>query len=279
MLDQIMASPNVNVQMIDSFNIDFIAFNCQRAPFNDVNVRKAIYYAIDRDSIGENLVKNTGVQASALPMGVALWTFEKESWAEYNKISPNYEYDIAKAKEYLAKSSVPNGFETTLICNQDSIKNSMVLSVQEALMALNIKVNIQKVSADELISIQFGGRMKDGQRDYDMILAMWESDFPDPSGNLTPLNLSNNAGQGGSNTAAYANQKVDDLLNAQLTSNDPVERTKLMQSAFDILIDEAPYVMIDYPKKILVTNKRIEGFKINASWVFNMFLQDVHFSQ
>jgi peptide/nickel transport system substrate-binding protein len=184
---------------------------------------------------------------------------------------------LFKAKEYLSKSSVPNGFDCTLICNQDSIKNSIALSVQEALKALNINLKIEKVSADELISIQFGGRMKNGKRDYDMILAMWESDFPDPSGNLTPLHLSTNAGQGGSNTAAYANPKVDSILNAQLTSGDPKQRIKLMQDAFNVINEEVPYVMVDYPKKILVINKRIDGYKINASWVYCMFFKDIKF--
>jgi peptide/nickel transport system substrate-binding protein len=279
MLDQISASSNVNVQKIDSFDIDFIAFNCQRAPFNDVNVRKAIYYAIDRNSICKNIIKDTGTPANALPMGEALWTMEKGSWANYSKNAPDIAYNLAKAKEYLSKSSVPKGFECTLICNQDSIKNSIALSVQEALKALNIQMKIQKVSADELISIQFGGRMKNGKRDYDMILAMWESDFPDPSGNLTPLHLSTNAGQGGSNTAAYSNPQVDHVLNEQLTSGDPGQRTRLMQDAFNIINEDVPYVMVDYPKKILVTSKRIDGFKINASWVYCMFFKDVHFKK
>ena len=279
MMDQITASKNVNVQMIDSFDIDFIAFNCQRAPFNDVNVRKAIYYAIDRGSISKNVIKNTGTVANALPNGQALWTADKDSWTSYSKSSQDYEYNLDKAKEYLAKSSMPNGFSCTLICNQDSIKNSIALAAQEALKKINIDLKIEKVSADELISIQFGGKMKDGKRDYDMILAMWESDFPDASGNLAPLHLSSNSGQGGSNTAAYKNDAVDKLLDKELSSSDQSERTKLMQQALTTISNEAPYVMIDYPKKVLVTNKRIDGYKINASWVYDMFFKDVHLSK
>ena len=121
--------------------------------------------------------------------------------------------------------------------------------------------------------------MKNGVRNYDMILAMWESDFPDLSGNVTPLLLSSNSGQGGANTAAYSNSKVDGLLNEQLMSSDEKFRTQKLQSALNTVIDEAPYVIIDYPKKILVTNKRIDNFKINASWVYDMFFKNVKFKQ
>lgn len=277
MLDQITASKNLNVSKIDSFAVDFIAFNCQRAPFTDQNVRKAIYYAIDRDSIDTNVVKESGAAATSLLMGSALFTAEKNSWTSYSKSAQTYDYSMDKAKEYLAKSAYPDGFTCTLVTNQDSIKVSMALAVQSALKNLNINVNIQKVSSDELISIQFGGKMKDGKRDYDMILAMWESDFPDISGNIKPLLLSTNGGQGGSNTAAYSSSKVDELLNQQSISSDDKLRTEKLQQASDIAINDAAYVIVDYPKKILVTNKRINNFTINASWVYDMFFKDVKF--
>ncbi len=275
MLDQITASKAVNVATLDGFGIDFIAFNCERKPFDDANVRRAIYSAIDRQAISKNIIKDTGTPANSLPMSKALWTIETDKWEKFAKELPVYGYDLGKAKEYLAKSSAANGFDMGLICNEDSVKNSIVLAVQENLKALNINVSIEKVSADELISIQFGGRMKDGKRDYDAMLAMWESDFPDPAGNLTSLYSSANKGEGGSNTAAYSNDPVQQLIEAQTVSTDAGERTRLMQQAFTLANEDAPYVMVNYPKKILVTNKRISGFKLNAAWIWNLYMKDI----
>ena len=277
MLDQIEASKNVNVKTIDSFDVDFIAFNCKKGPFKDVNVRKAISYAIDRNSIDTNVVKQSGAAGTSLLQGTALFAPENTLWNTYLKKVKNYDYNMNLAKQYLAKSAYPNGFSCTLVTNSDSIKVSMALVVQAALKKLNINVNIQKVSADELISEQFGGKMTNDVRNYDMILAMWESDFPDMSGNIRPLMLSSNSGQGGSNTAAYSNDQVDTLLNDQSVSNDSAYRAAKLQAAYDIATDEAPYVVIDYPKKILVTNKRIDNFTINASWVYDMFFKNLKF--
>lgn len=277
MLDQITASKNVTVKTIDSFDVDFIAFNCKKGPFKDVNVRRAISYAIDRNSIDTDVVKKSGAAGTSLLQGVALFAPEQDSWNAYLKKAKTYDYNMDLAKQYLAKSAYPNGFSCTLVTNSDSIKVSMALVVQAALKKLNINVNIQKVSADELISEQFGGKMTGDVRNYDMILAMWESDFPDMSGNIRPLMLSTNSGQGGSNTAAYSNAKVDALLNEQSVSSDDAYRATKLQAAYDIAIDEAPYVIIDYPKKILVTNKRIDNFNINASWVYDMFFKELKF--
>ena len=60
MLNQITASKKVNVSTIDSFDVDFIGFNCKSGPFKDKNVRKAISYAIDRKSIDTDVVKKSG---------------------------------------------------------------------------------------------------------------------------------------------------------------------------------------------------------------------------
>lgn len=277
MLDQLTSAKNLKVSTINSFDIDFLAFNCQKGPFKDVNVRKAIAYAIDRKSIDEGVVKNSGSQGTSLLMDTALYVSDKSSWENYSKTAKTYDYDMTTAKEYLAKSGYPNGFTCNLVTNSDSIKVSMALAIQSTLKKLNINVNIEKVSSDELISEQFGGKMSNGIRNYDMMIAMWESDFPDSSGNIRPLLLSTNSGQGGSNTAAYSNPEVDSLLNSQSASSDLEYRTKQLEKAEDIAIDEVPYVAIDYPKKILVTNNRIDNFKIDASWVYDMFFKNVKF--
>ena len=60
-------------------------------------------------------------------MGNALFTFEKDSWNSYNKSAQTYDYNMAKAKEYLAKSAYAKGFTCNLVTNQDSIKSMALL--------------------------------------------------------------------------------------------------------------------------------------------------------
>ena len=57
--------------------------------------------------------------------------------------------------------------------------------MQEQLAAIGIDMSINKVSTDEHTAYQFGDILDaDGLRDYDMIMAGWEADYPDPSANL-----------------------------------------------------------------------------------------------
>ncbi|MEG2039322.1 MAG: ABC transporter substrate-binding protein [Oscillospiraceae bacterium] len=273
MIDQIKASPNVTVDMIDSYGIDFLSFNCEKAPFNDVNVRKAIAHTLNKQALYDSVIKDSGQPATAIPMGSALYTVERPTWESYKPKVADYEYNMDLAKEALAKSAYPNGFECKLMVNESSINNSIALMIQQSCAELGIKVTIEKISNDELINVQFGGKMNGNIKDYDMGLFRWESDFPDPSGNLVPIYLGANKAPGGSNVSGYDNPAVNELLDKQAASTDPVERTKLMQQAIDIISEDVPVAFTTYPRKTIVMNKRLEPYKLNAAWIWNLYFK------
>ncbi len=115
------------------------------------------------------------LQGTVLPNGPALYTIEPERWQEYLSKAPTYDYNLDKAKEYMAKSSVPDGFDCKLLTTEASLRYSESLAIQEALKAIKINVELVKLSSDEHTQYQFGGVLDaKGKRDYDMILAGWK---------------------------------------------------------------------------------------------------------
>lgn len=274
-LPTIESSKNLSVITSDSFGVDYIAFNCSKAPFNDVNVRKAIYYAMDKNQIVNNICNNTVDAANAAIFGRAVCTFNVNDWSTYLKNVPDYAYNLEKAKEYLAKSSVPNGFDCTIVCSQSAIQNSEALMLQAALKELNINLSINKVTEDERVSIFNGGN----NRDYDMIFCLWFSDFPDPAGNLNSLYPSDAGGEGGSNAAVYSNSRVDTLLSQELSSSDPNERTQIMQKILDIVTDEVPYMILDYPKVLMVTDQKVQDATFAAMYQYNLLFKEFNISE
>lgn len=269
-LPTVEADKNLSVITSDSFGVDYIAFNCAKEPFNDVNVRKAIYYAMDKNQIVSDICNNTVDAANSAIFGPAVCTFSVDEWAAYLKKLPDYAYNIETAKEYLAKSSVPNGFDCSIVCNQSAIQNSEALLLQAALKELGINLSINKVTEDERVSIFNGGN----NRDYDMIFCLWFSDFPDPAGNLNSLYPSTAGGEGGSNAAVYANSQVDTLLSQELSSSDPDERTAIMQQLLDIVTDEVPYMILDYPKVLMVTDQRVQNATFAAMYQYSLLFKE-----
>lgn len=272
LLSQLEGASNVNLTEVPAWSILYLAMNCQKAPFDDVNVRKAISYAIDKEALYQSLLTKEGTEANnSIPFSSALYGTETESWTAFAETAVEYSGDLEKAKECLAASAYPDGFDCTLYVNTNSLRNSIALYVQQALKEIGINVAIETRSGDEMITIQFGS----GQRDYDMAIVKWEADYLDPSGNLYPLFYSANAGEGGANTANYQNPEVDALIEEQLASIDLDERTKLMQDALTILAEDDPVVIFFYPVKRIAMNSAITGFEVNASMIWNFYIKDM----
>ncbi len=263
-----------DVLLKDSTNFIMLAFNCEVAPFNDVNVRRAIASLIDKKAIADGIVGEAGEAATALPMGKMLYTAERESWEAYAESQKGIELSLENAKNYLAQSAYPDGFECSLMVDGQNMNTAIATEIQSELSQIGIKVSIDKVSQDELVNCEFGGDIRaDGTRNFEMGLFEWESDYSDMSGNINGIFYSGFLGEGGSNVPSYSNPEVDALLEQQLASIDPAERTRLLQQALDIITDEVPIVPIAYTYYKIGYSDRIESGVDILTWAF--YIKDI----
>lgn len=271
LIEVVQAMDNVNIDAVDSYMSNFVAINVEREPLNDVNVRKAMNYALDKQKIMEKIVKDSGSPAKAVPVGPALWIFNSDLWEQAYEELPGYEYDIEKAKEYLAKSSVPDGFSATIMTESDTLKLNTALALQAAVKPLGINLEIEKVTTEEANTRAFGNK------DYDMMMQTWGADFPDAVGNLQPVFHSSNSVDGGSNFSKYSNAEVDKYMEEQVALTDDKERTELMIKAQKIIAEDTPWIMIDHPKQMFVANTDVDGYTMKPMWYWDSFLKDVKF--
>jgi peptide/nickel transport system substrate-binding protein len=180
-----MAMDNVTVEFQDSYLTHFLQINTQRPPFDNVKVRQALNYAIDKVSLTQNLypVADAVSVAKAVDVMPRLWTFEKEKWqAAYDEL-PDYAFDMEKAKQLLEESGVADQLNGKVITTDENpLSMGMALALQAAAAELGYDLEINKVTFQEIITLAFGGA-----RNYDISSGAWGSDFPDPSGNLLPV--------------------------------------------------------------------------------------------
>jgi peptide/nickel transport system substrate-binding protein len=281
MLSNIESSSAVRLTKTPSAGLQYIAFNCKKAPFDDVYVRRAIAYSIDSVSLQTNVVKDFGSLTNQLPVPESLFLFETDTWLAYQANCEKHNYDPAAAKAELAKSGYPNGFACTINVDEKSINNSVALILQQALAQIGITASIGKMSNDELVSLNFGsGISAQGIRPYDIGIFEWSSDFPDPSGVMVPLYTSTNSGDGGSNSSAYSNAEVDTLLLKQAASTDSKERTALLTAALDIINAEVPFYVWTHHNWLFTVNNRITGGVDNLTgmWFWNIYVKNIKVS-
>ncbi len=275
MLDTLNAADNISVTDINSAQVTFLAFNTQRPPFDDVNVRKAVTAAIDLHTIAENIVKNGGKEGTCMPNNDSLFVSDPDFWNSYVEENPVV-YDLEAAKNYLAESEYPDGFDCVLYTSENSLRYAISLYIQQALAELGINVDLQKLGEDEHTAYQFGEYYdEEGYRDYDMFMAGWEADYPDVSSNIEALLAGYNAGEGGSNTAVFVNDEVDELLAAGSSSMDEAERNEIYAQIMDIVNENAPYVFLMYPLRACVMSNDYTGLRMNSSWNWNMFFNEI----
>jgi peptide/nickel transport system substrate-binding protein len=109
--------------------------NHLRAQFTDVNVRKALQYAIDRTLINGQIFAGLGKIPNSVLMGFALD-------ASAGVVKP-YAYDVTKAKALMAQSKYPKGFSTTLLYPAGSdFYKQLGLALQQEFGAIGIKVKL-----------------------------------------------------------------------------------------------------------------------------------------
>jgi peptide/nickel transport system substrate-binding protein len=276
MLDQLAADQNLNLTTVDTYSLTYLALNTQRAPMNDVNVRKAIAHALNIPEFQRTIIKTAGTPGTVLPFGQALYGENSAKWQQYLRGTPPYNYDLAKAKGYLDKSAYPTGVNCDVIISESSIATQRALFLQEALKPLNINVEIRKMSGDEQDTYQMGGVMDaNGKRDYDMLFGGWEADYPDLNGNIEIMYAVSQAGEDGYNAADYVNTKVDELVEAQRVITDPARRFDIQRQLMDIAVDEVPYIVFDYTQRPSVLNKKYSGLAVSPAWLWVLPVQNV----
>lgn len=112
----------------------YISYNRNKAPYNEVNVRKALMYATPREEIIKTVYKGIGKVPNSLGGELKYWSAS----------SPTYTYDIAKAKELLKHSSVPNGFSMTMTTVAGETQGEQLASIlQSSYAQAGIHVSIQ----------------------------------------------------------------------------------------------------------------------------------------
>jgi peptide/nickel transport system substrate-binding protein len=234
----------------------FLILNAKEGPFADKRVRQAVNYAIDKQSLVENVLQGTAeVAAGPTPPAFA--------WA-YNKSLQPYPHDPDKARQ-LIKEAGAEGAKLTFYVTEggsgmlDPVPMGTAIQADLAKVGLNVEIETYEWNT-------FLGKVNPGLEDKaDMAEMAWMTNDPDT---LPYLALRTDAfpDKGGFNSGYYSNPKVDELLEAARRSTDQAERARLYQQMQEIVQEDAPWAFIANWKQNAVTSDRVSDFKLQPSF-------------
>ncbi|MBL4669522.1 MAG: ABC transporter substrate-binding protein [Flavobacteriales bacterium] len=247
------------MQVVPALSIYYLGFQHKTAPFNNLDVRKAFNYAIDRESIVTYTLQGEGRPA--------LHGFVPPfKGYDYENVK-GYEFDVDKAKKHMAKAGFSNGNgfpEITLQINPGGGgRNVQIAEVVQKMLNENLGINIK------IEQMQFAQHMENYETgNATLWRAGWIADYPDPEnflnqfyGNNVPKELSTKAYI---NSMRYQSPKFDSLFDIALREVDQAKRFELYRQADQVASDEAAVMPIFYDENTRLIQVYVKNFPSNA---------------
>jgi len=259
-VSSLKTTPGVNMFLFHSTQTNYLAFNELRKPFQDVHVRRAISFAVNRAALIKAVLFGNGEPANSLfPPQVPF----------YQAATKGLQFDLAQAKAEMKKSSVPHGFSTNIIVpsgNSDYLTIATIL--QAELKPLGITLKITQLDPNT-------ANNDEQNLKYDMVLTLWTMDIPDPD-ELATFAVDPKSGAKSFFTNYDNPTVVKDTHKAEVTT-DPAARQALYNIVQAGAAADAFMAYLYYSPYPYATTSNVHDFFVTP--LGNMHMEDVWLSK
>ena len=208
-------------------NYNLLFVNTKRPPFDNVKVRQAMSYAIDRQQIVDAVALGEGDITG--PIAPALTQFALPT-SQY----PSYTRDVARARQLLQEANVgPIQFTMLTETSEPAYARDIAQLVQQQLSEVGITMNIELLEFNQWVErwlkadFDMAPGLNGGQADPDYYVFRYFT----TDGNLNFV-------------TSYQNQTVSDAIKQARTTTDVARRKQLYQTVQTTLVDEAPFLWL-----------------------------------
>ncbi len=215
-------------------------------PLDEVNVRAALAHAVDREAVAKNVYFGLATVAKSLLPATTLY---------YDPNADPMTYDLAKAKAFLAKSSVPGGFTLTVQLpsgNQTYLDAATIWG--NGLKQIGVTLKIEQLEATTLI------QMRNAEH-YSVYNAAWTNDTPDPD---ELLGVAMDFKSQHAAHTFYNNPEAQQLVAQARRELDPKKRQALYTQLQRIESRDAPQIYIVDVPRLFASSPNLGGFEPNS---------------
>ncbi|MCH9640815.1 MAG: ABC transporter substrate-binding protein [Actinomycetia bacterium] len=246
---QLEDDDSVTLAVTPSNDYWYLALNEAREPWNDVRVRQAIAYAIDRGAIVQATSYGTATANQlAIPEGNPWYT----AYDRYGQDDPENSaraLGLDNARELLREAGVqPTNLDMLVTTDYpETVIAAQIIA--DNLAPLGITVNISTVDFATWLDEQNSGN-------FDMLMMGW-------LGNIDPDDFyyAQHHTDGTSNAQQFSNTEVDRLLDAGRVETDRAARYDDYAQAATLIADEASYIYLYNPSVIQAWNPALSGYQ------------------
>ena len=269
-IQSLSQDPNLTVHKFNGSNLNLLTLNTAEAPLNNLKVRQALAYAIDRASMIRDLLQGQGkIAHSILP---------EESWAYTT--GQSYKFDPAMAKQLLDEAGFrdPDGDGPQMrfakpivfrVSGSSASARQYAGVIQNYLKDVGIPVSIETAELNVLFEL-----LRRGQ--FQMTYGQWVGGNQDPifyrdlfASSEIPTETRNSR-----NRSRYSNPELDKILEEAANTYDQAKAKPLYEKAQEIISRDVPVFPLWYQANMVVARKNVGNIQVNASGDWG-FVKDV----
>lgn len=248
-VERLSKNPNLKIERMTTADYRVIMYNRAKPLWDDVRVRQALNYAVDRNALVNGVMMGWGKPAYG-PLQM--------SWANNENVN-HYDYNPEKAKQLLAEAGYTPGADGILQKNGQKLSFKLTTFVHDPVRVAFINAlstQFKQIGVEAIPDPREKGSFKIS--DTDTFLLGWGSPF-DPDDDTYRIFHSSQIGK--ENYQHYRNSRVDSLLSKARETSERSARIKFYSDFQTELANDPAFNFLTYLDVAVVTNKNISGLK------------------
>lgn len=245
-LEYIAEDPNLDLIQMKGTRLNYMVMNVSEehgAPFKDINVRKAMNMAINKDDV---------VAVAANGFGEAQNYYFTDISAGFYGGMEGYSYNVEEARKLLAEAGYADGFTFSVLCH-DSTSRAIAPVLQAQLAEVGVTMNIEEVETAVRNSM-----IKANEHDACM------------AAHVSLVSIDNNLRllfytDSGNNRMKYSDPAFDAKLDAALVEQDAAKRQTMYDELQTQVVDEALCIPLYVETLNIAKKTSLNGIKLNAT--------------
>ena len=258
---QFKGDPKFRIEEVPSIMQRYLSINTTVKPFDDVRVRQAINYAINKEALCKVAFAGYAVPSATIYPAEIPGALKLGPWP----------YDPKKARELLKEAGYGSGLTINLWSGYNHTTAQKVIQfLQQQLAQVGVKSNIRALEAGQRTALVESVPTPDKSQ-HDLYYIGWSSSTGELDYAIRPLLASENVPPVGSNEAYYKSEKVDRLIQEGLATTDRTKKAAIYKEMQEQLWADMPWIPLVTEKNIAASAKNLTGFYIQPDGGYNFY--------
>ncbi|MGV3345446.1 dipeptide ABC transporter periplasmic-binding protein DppA [Enterobacteriaceae bacterium LUAb1] len=232
-------------------NVGYLSYNVEKKPLDNVQVRQALTYAVNKQAIIDAIYQQAGQPAKNL-IPPTIWG--------YNDAIKDDEYDPEKAKALLKAAGMAEGFSLDLWAMPvQRPYNPNARRMAEMIQADWAKIGVKA----HIVTYEWGEYLKRAKAgEHQTVMMGWTGDNGDPDNFFATL-FSCAAAKEGSNYSRWCDQSFEEQIQSARTTADRKKRAAYYRQAQVVMHDQMPALMIAHSTIYEPASRKVKNYKVD----------------